>query len=116
MWNLYTLYLVGGGLRPRHFVPAIFVMSMLIFGLGGLVFWPLWLVLSLELLVYLTIGLVVGHKAAQKANISPVLVLLGFIQLHLAYGIGSLWGLVTAPFKFGIHRPIQSALKIHSET
>jgi hypothetical protein len=27
-----------------------------------------------------------------------------FVQPHFAYGAGSLWGVLTAPFKFGFRR------------
>ncbi|HON65879.1 MAG TPA: hypothetical protein PLS23_05230, partial [Phycisphaerae bacterium] len=39
-------------------------------------------------------------RAARQAQTSIGLVALAFIQLHLAYGIGSLWGVLSAPFVF----------------
>lgn len=103
-WNPYTVYLCGGGLLLRHFVPLAFVLSLIVLSALGFV-WPVaWIALAAVSLVYLAVGLVMARKASDGSSISPGLVLLAFIQLHLSYGIGSLWGVITAPFKFGIRR------------
>jgi glycosyltransferase involved in cell wall biosynthesis len=112
LWNPYTLYLVGGGLRLRHFVPLGFVGSLLVFALGGLVFRPLWLLLGLESLAYVVAAAVVAVSASRKAETSAWLVLAAFMQLHIAYGIGSLWGALTAPIKFGWQRATRPGMAI----
>ena len=102
VWNPYTLWIVGGGVRLKHFVPFGFVLSILALGLVGFLWWPAWFVLVCELLVYFTIACVFAFSLANKAKTSGILVLLAFLELHLAYGIGSLWGVLTVPFKFGL--------------
>ena len=150
LWNPYTVYLTGGGLRLRHFVPLFFVLSIAGLSFGGLLWQPLWWLLAMELILYLAIGSFMAINAAKysdaheqhgiqansglhsgkdgmsaqvrhavesaksaKANkektVNPLLVLIAFIQLHLAYGVGSLWGVISAPFKFGINRTVSHA-------
>ena len=102
LWNPYTLYLVGGGLRLRHFIPMGFVLSILT-GIGlGFLWWPFWALLGVEIACYLLAAVWFSCKAGNKQNANPILVLFAFIQLHLSYGIGSLWGVLSAPFKFGL--------------
>lgn len=104
LWNPYTIYLTGGGLRWRHFVPLAFVVSLAGLGLGGFFWHPLWILLVLELVVYVGAALAASAPVARTNTTSTVLVLLGFVQLHLAYGLGSLWGVLTAPLRFGLRR------------
>lgn len=107
LWNPYTAYLVGGGLRIRHFVPLGFVLATLALAVFGAI-WPFmfWGLAGLWA-VYLVSAAAMAAKASRAHQASLALVLLGFVQLHLAYGIGSFWGLLTAPFKFGWHHKSQ---------
>ena len=106
LWGAYTLWLIGGGLRPRHLVPLMFVLSLLALGALGVVWRPFWGLLAAELLVYLGTGLIMAIKAAGPADTSAFLVLAAFIQLHVGYGLGTLWGFLTLPTKFaGWRRP-----------
>jgi len=100
LWNVYTLYLVGGGIRPRHLVPMLFMMSIPILGALGFLWWGFWAILGAELAVYLAASLVMAARAARNKSTSLALVMLAFWQLHMAYGMGSLCGLVTAPVKW----------------
>ncbi len=102
LWNPYTLYLVGGGLRFRHLIPLFFILSIIILAAVSTFFQPSLYLLAVEIFVYLIVGISLSFPLARKANTSPWLVFLSFIQLHFAYGTGSLWGLITAPFKFGL--------------
>jgi len=106
-WGAYTLYLVGGGLRPRHFAPLGFVLSLVALAALGFLWWPFWVALAAEASVYLAAGSVMAVAAArgfEHGRVRAPLVLLAFVQLHVCYGLGSLWGLVSAPFKFGLRR------------
>jgi glycosyltransferase involved in cell wall biosynthesis len=104
LWNPYTIWLTGGGLNLKHFVPFGFVLSTLVLGLVGFIWWPAWLILTCKLLVYFTVAAVLAFRLARDAKTSTLLVFLAFGQLHLTYGVGSLWGILTAPFKFGLQR------------
>ena len=102
LWNPYTIWIVGGGLRIRHFVPLAFVTSVLLLGCLGFLWQPAWVLLGCGIGVYVVAGSAMAAKAAQGTSASAFLVFLAFIQLHLAYGVGSLWGVFTAPLRFGL--------------
>jgi glycosyltransferase involved in cell wall biosynthesis len=104
LWNPYALWVTGGGARLKHFVPLGFLLGILALGLAGFVWPPAWLILAFELLVYVLAALVIAFISARQTDTFAFLVFLAFVQLHLAYGIGSLWGVITAPFKFGLKR------------
>ena len=104
LWNPYTVYLTGGGLQIRHFVPLAFIMSIGVLAISGILWKPSWAFLAAELLIYLAIGLPMAVKAAKEKSANFVLTFIAFIQLHLTYGAGFLWGLFLAPFKFGFGR------------
>lgn len=104
MWNVYTLCLVGGGMRIRHFVPLGFVIS-----LAGLVclsvIWPVFtLLLAAEMLAYLSAATLAAYKAVAQERLSRLLVVWAYLNLHISYGVGSLVGLLTAPFRFGLRK------------
>jgi glycosyltransferase involved in cell wall biosynthesis len=101
LWNPYTVWLTHGGMNLKHFVPLIFLLSIIMLCLAGFLWWPAWVVLGCELLAYITIAWVNAFRLAGEARTSTVLIFLAFVQLHFIYGIGSLWGVLTAPFKFG---------------
>ena len=100
LWNPYTVYIAGGGLRLRHFVPLLFVLSLVALAVSGL-FWPAgWWALAGEVVLYLAVAGAISVRLARPAGAPPLLVLAAFIQLHLAYGFGSLVGLLWGPVKF----------------
>jgi glycosyltransferase involved in cell wall biosynthesis len=103
LWNAYTLWLTGGGLRPRHLIPAVFVAGLIVLSIMALVAKGVWCWLWIPYLgLYLTAGLGESLKLAfrkKEVKLAP-LILAGFLQMHLWYGFGTLWGFLTAPFKF----------------
>jgi hypothetical protein len=73
----------------------LFVLSLLLPGLAGFLWKPLWILLAIESALYvlgLMIGaLDVGRKSDWRyASLAPIV----FAILHFAYGLGSLWGVV----------------------
>ena len=102
LWNPYTIYLAGEGVGARHFVPLVFVLSLLVLPVVGLFLRPLWWLLACECVTYFLVGTVFARRAAQQTSASAFLVLLTFVQLHLAYGVGSLLGVLTSPMRFGL--------------
>jgi len=109
LWNVYTLYLIRGGIRLRHLVPFAFVMSLLVLGVGGIFWRPLWVLLGAELLVYFAAATWMAVGAGREKRTSVPLVVLAFLLLHLSYGTGSLWGMLTAVWRFGLARGRTSA-------
>ncbi len=101
-WNAYTLWIVRGGLRLRHLIPAIFVL-----GLTGLLALALafhgvftWLLLG-YVGIYLCTGTFEASRICFRVKQLSLLpfILLSFSQMHLWYGCGTIWGVITAPFK-----------------
>jgi glycosyltransferase involved in cell wall biosynthesis len=101
LWNPYTIYLVGEGLHLRHFVPLAFVLSLLVLGCVGCFYRLAWWLLAAELLGYGLAATVTAVLTARRQRVSARWVWLAFAELHFSYGVGSLWGVVTAPLRFG---------------
>ena len=110
LWNPYTVWLTGGGLSLRHFIPMFFVIGLFTLPLGA-VFWPpvKWVLLS-YILAYLCSAGFFSIKHTWRNKTLGILVLWSYIVLHISYGLGSLCGVITIPFKFP-HRDKNIALK-----
>ena len=94
-WRIRTLQKHKRPASFRQLVPLLFVLSLLLPGLAGFLWKPLWILLAIEAAFYV-LGLVigaldVGRKSGwQYAPLAPAV----FAILHFAYGSGSLWGCV----------------------
>jgi GT2 family glycosyltransferase len=92
-WRTRTLQKHKRPASLRQLVPLLFVLSLLFFGLAGLAWRPLWILLAVEATLYV-LGLImgavdVGRKSGWRyAPVAPLV----FAMLHFAYGTGSLWG------------------------
>ena len=97
-WNIYTVALTGWSLSWRHFVPLGFVTGLFGSGLLSLRLPTFgWLfggiatsyIVSAVIAALRTSG---GRHAGSRALLPLV-----FLVLHLSYGLGSLWGIMTLP-------------------
>lgn len=100
LWNPYTIWLAGGGLSSRHFIPLFFVSGLIGVVVGALFWWPLAFVLLAYVMSYLAVACVFSIRSARRNKASAPLVLWSYTVLHFAYGLGSVCGIITAPFKF----------------
>lgn len=100
LWNPYTIWLVGGGLSIRHFVPMAFVLSLIFLAIASCFYWPISFLLLADAVTYSSLAALMAVKVAAKDKVSPAKVLCAFLTLHVAYGLGSLWAIITIPFKF----------------
>lgn len=94
-WRIRTLQKHKRPAGFRQLAPLLFVLSLLVLGLAGFVWKPIWYVLAMESALYLlalAIGaLDVARKSGWRyAPLAPII----FVLLHFAYGFGSLWGIV----------------------
>ena len=94
-WRIRTLQKHKRPASFRQIVPLLFVLLLLLTGLAGLLWKPFWILLVIEVALYvltIVIGAFdVGHKSGWRhALLAPVV----FVILHFAYGLGSLWGIV----------------------
>lgn len=105
LWNPYTVWLRGrgAGLFPRHFVPMFFVLGLIAMTIGAFFWWPVkWLLIGYAL-SYLSVAVFFSIKSSNSTKSNTFLVLLAYIVLHIAYGLGSLWAIITIPIKFPNH-------------
>ncbi len=94
-WRIRTLQKHKRPATLRQLAPLLFVMSLLLLGLAGVLWRPFWFLLGIEAVLYvmglLAGALDVGRKTGwQYALLSPLV----FIILHFGYGLGSLWGVL----------------------
>jgi len=92
MWNVITMRLCPGAMGLRHFVPLAFVASVVGLGLLGLILPAFWLLLGVELALYLVLDALFSAKQAESLK---EFFAMGFLfpVFHVAYGIGSLVGI-----------------------
>ncbi len=100
LWNPYTIWLVGGGLCLRHFVPMFFVFSLLLLSVISIFLPYVLILLFADLALYLGCALHFARKAAKEKRGNVILIFWTFIVMHVAYGLGSLKGVLTVFFKF----------------
>jgi glycosyltransferase involved in cell wall biosynthesis len=88
-WNIKTIRENPHSLSLRHFIPLIFLVSILI----AWIIWPLWLmIIAAYLLVNIYFSLKISlERGSRYIFILPVV----FACLHLSYGIGSLFGILS---------------------
>ncbi|MBN2181650.1 MAG: glycosyltransferase family 2 protein [Sedimentisphaerales bacterium] len=94
-WRMRTLQKHKRPATLRQLVPLLFVCSIVLLGVTGLLWKPFWYLLETEMILY-ALGLfagacIVGRKSGW--GFVPVVPLI-FLILHFAYGLGSLWGVV----------------------
>jgi glycosyltransferase involved in cell wall biosynthesis len=85
-------------IKLRHLVAPAFVLSFIVLGIGGIVWRPLWLLLALEVMLYL---LLAGFFAATARTVGGgglkyrLLLPVVFLTIHLNWGAAFLRGLFT---------------------
>ncbi|MCI5957781.1 MAG: glycosyltransferase family 2 protein [Clostridiales bacterium] len=92
MWNIITMKLCPGSMGLRHFIPFLFVGSVLGLGILGIVHPVFWTLLGLEIALYLLLDILFSIKQAATIKEFWVLLLL-FPIFHIAYGAGSMIGI-----------------------
>ena len=93
MWNVITMKLCPGAMGLRHFIPLLFVLSIIGLGLLGLFSSWFWWLLLIELLLYLLLDIWFSIKLSKNVKEIALLIIL-FPTFHISYGIGSLTGLI----------------------
>ncbi len=99
-WNILTVYYTKEmrSLSLRHFVPFVFVLSLIVPTLVSLFWLPALCVSALAFCAYLlTLGCV-SAKLAMSKGLNFFYLLISFLVLHVSYGCGSLIGVMKLPF------------------
>jgi glycosyltransferase involved in cell wall biosynthesis len=88
-WKEEMIRLNPSSTRIRHLVAPLFVLSLLILAVAGIVWRFAWWVLLAEIIVYLLSSLAAGVQVTAKARASPLMILLMppvFATIHLSWG------------------------------
>lgn len=99
-WNILTVFYTKqmSSLSIRHFIPLIFVLSLIVPLITGIIWCPLSLISGLSLVVYLLALGSVSTQLAVKKHLKFGYLLISFLVLHLSYGWGSFVALLKLPF------------------
>lgn len=95
-WNILTVYYTHQlkSLSLRHFIPLIFVLSLLIPAILGFLWGPLWIIGLFSLASYLLTISIISAKLAITKHLNFLYLIIAFSVLHASYGFGSLAGLL----------------------
>ena len=99
-WNILTVFYTKqfSSLSIRHFIPLLFVLSLIIPAILSFVYTPFLMVSILSLFAYICLLGLISLKLAINKNLNFRYLLTSFLVLHLSYGWGSLMGLIKLPF------------------
>ena len=99
-WNILTVYYTKmfSSLSVRHFIPLLFLLSLILPLIAGLIWWPFALLSVFSLLAYTTLFSFISVKLAIQKHLNFIYLLASFFVLHLSYGWGSLMGTLKLPF------------------
>jgi len=97
IWAIYPLKFIKIPFRLRHYVPLIFVLSLLGTGLLG-IFFPIFfrlflLIIGLYFLANIYFSLRIAEKKKNFRYFFSMPIV--FIIRHITYGLGSIWGILT---------------------
>jgi len=100
-WNILTAYYTNtfSSLSLRHFIPLLFVSSVLLPLFFIPVFPQIIYVSTISLLSYLTLVIITSIRLKNDSNSIKYLVM-SFLILHFSYGIGSLQGIFSTIKKY----------------
>lgn len=99
-WNILTVYYTRmfSSLSIRHFIPLLFVLSLIVPTLFSVIFQPFIILSALSFLAYLLLVSTISISLAIKKNLNLFYLVATFFVLHLSYGWGSLVGILKLPF------------------
>ena len=99
-WNILTVYYTNmfSSLSLRHFIPLLFLLSLIVPLLLAFIWWPFALLSLASLLAYTGLLSAVSLNLSIQKNLNFFYLLITFFVLHLSYGWGSLMGILKLPF------------------
>ena len=93
MWNIITMRLCPGSMGIRHFIPLIFLLSLILLPILSFINIRFLSVFVCELILYVVLDIYFALKTSKKVKyILMVAVLLTIF--HITYGFGSITGIV----------------------
>ena len=99
-WNILTVFYTKqfDSLSLRHFIPLLFIGSLIIPTILSITYWPFMLLSLLSLLLYIVIIGAISCRLAITKRLNIFYLFVSFLVLHLSYGWGSLVGIIKLPF------------------
>lgn len=93
-WNILTVFYTKqiSSLSLRHFVPMMFVLSLVLPVLASIIWLPLIWIAVASLLAYLLALAMVSIKLAADKKLNVFYLIYSFFVLHFSYGCGSIAG------------------------
>lgn len=93
-WNILTVYYTKqfNSLSLRHFVPMVFVLSLILPLLASIIWLPLIWIAVASLSAYFLALTAICIKLSVNKRLNIIFLLCSFFVLHLSYGCGSLAG------------------------
>lgn len=90
----YTGYFIPKSMGIRHFIPFLFVISIIL----GLIFTilnikPIIILFLLELIIYFTLDFIFSFKNLKSGFITCLIMYILYPLFHISYGLGSIMGL-----------------------
>lgn len=95
-WNILTVDITRtfDSLSLRHFIPFIFIMSLLFFSMLSFFYFPLLYLSIASFLLYSILLLYASTKIALRSDNDVLFLIVGFLVLHFSYGFGTMIGLI----------------------
>ncbi len=95
LWNILTVKITNNfsSLSLRHFIPLIFLLSLILPSAFAALWWPLCLISALSLTCYLLTLCIISLKLATAKKLNFFYLCWTFIVLHFSYATGSLIGI-----------------------
>ena len=99
-WNILTVFYTRqfNSLSVRHFIPLVFLLSIILPFIACLFYLPAILVSLLSLILYFLLIGSICIKLSNRKKLNFFYLIIAFITLHLSYGYGSLVGICKLPF------------------
>ena len=99
-WNILTVFYTKmfSSLSIRHFIPLLFVLSLIVPTLLALIWWKFIVISILSLFAYTCLVSVVSVKLSHQKGLNFFYLVITFLVLHLSYGWGSMCGILQLPF------------------
>ena len=100
LWNILTVWYTRefNSLSLRHFIPLLFVLSLLLPAIAGIFWHPFWWICAASLLMYTMVVGFMSARIALRRHLNFFYLVASFFVLHLSYGWGSLIGLLKIAF------------------
>lgn len=92
MWNIITMKLCPGSMGIRHFIPLIFLLSLILLPILSFINIRFFILFVCELILYVVLDIYYALKTSKKVKYILMVGVL-FPIFHITYGFGSIRGI-----------------------